>query len=124
MANGVNMAIAIGSIFNTIIERLEFSSVFIVVCTNLFSLYEYLVKLGTIKEKRLMINIMALKQAYEQKDVFEIRWINGQDNPADAMTKATSNRALSILIDINRLCLRVQGWVQRGTQGDNGVTKG
>jgi hypothetical protein len=71
-----------------------------------------------------MIDIMALKQAYEQKNVFEIRWINGQDNPANAMTKAAPNRALSTLIDTNRLCLRVQGWVQRGTQGDNGVTKG
>jgi hypothetical protein len=102
------MAIAIGSTLNTIIERLELSSVPIVVCTNSFSLYECLIKLGTTKEKRLMIDIMALKQAYEQKDVFEIRWIDGQDNPADAMTKATPNRALSTFIDTNRLCLRVQ----------------
>jgi hypothetical protein len=124
MANGVNMVIAIESILNIIAERLKFSSVSIIVYTNSFSLYECLVKLGTIKEKRLMIDIMALKQAYEQKDVFEIRWINGQDNLADVITKAISNRALSTFIDINRLCLRVQGWVQRGTQGDNGVTEG
>jgi hypothetical protein len=63
MANGVNMAIAIGSTFNTITERLKLSSVPIVVCTNSFSLYEYLAKLETTKEKRLIINIMALKQA-------------------------------------------------------------
>jgi hypothetical protein len=31
-----------------------------IVCTNSYSLYEYLVKLGTTKEKRLMIDIMAL----------------------------------------------------------------
>jgi hypothetical protein len=73
MANGVDMAIAIESTLNTITKRLEFSSVPIVVYTNSFSLYEYLVKLGTTKEKRLIINIMALKQAYEQKNVFEIR---------------------------------------------------
>jgi hypothetical protein len=79
---------------------------------------------ATTKKKRFTINIMALKQAYEQKDVFEIRWINGQDNPANAIIKATSNRTLSTLINTNRLCLRVQGWVQRGTQGDNGVTEG
>jgi hypothetical protein len=72
MANGVNMAIAIGSTFNIIIKRLELSSVPIIVCTDLFSLYECLVKLGITKEKRLMIDIMALKQAYEQKNVFEI----------------------------------------------------
>jgi hypothetical protein len=61
MANGVDMAIAIGSIFDIITKRLELSSVFIVICTNLFSLYECLVKLGTTKEKRLIIDIMALR---------------------------------------------------------------
>jgi hypothetical protein len=76
MANGVNMAVAISSTLNTITKRLELSSVPIVVCTNSFWLYECLIKLGTTKERKLMINIMALKQAYEQKNVFEIRWIN------------------------------------------------
>ncbi|XP_044717736.1 uncharacterized protein HRG_08378 [Hirsutella rhossiliensis] len=52
-----------------------------------YSLYECLVKLGTTTEKRLMIDIMALRQAYEQREITNIRWINGADNPADAMTK-------------------------------------
>jgi hypothetical protein len=52
MANGVNMAIAIESILNTIAKRLELSSVPIVVCTNSFSLYECLVKLEIIKKKK------------------------------------------------------------------------
>jgi hypothetical protein len=30
-------------------------------------------KLGTTKEKRLIINIMAIRQAYEQQDVSDIR---------------------------------------------------
>jgi len=33
----------------------------IVVYTDLYSLYEYLVKLRTTKEKRLIINIIALR---------------------------------------------------------------
>jgi hypothetical protein len=53
MANGVNMAVAISSILNIITKRLKFSSVLIVVCTNLFSLYECLVKLGITKKKGL-----------------------------------------------------------------------
>jgi len=42
-------------------------------CTNSFSLYEYLVKLGTTKEKRLMIDIMALRQLYERRELIEVR---------------------------------------------------
>ena len=76
--------------------------------------YECLVKLGTTKEKRLMIDIMAIRQSYERRELQEIRWINGQDNPADAMTKSNPNRALEKFLDTNHLQVRVEGWVKRG----------
>jgi hypothetical protein len=43
----------------------------------------------------------------------DIRWIDGRDNPADAMTKAGCNTAMEKLITSNKLNLRVQGWVNR-----------
>jgi hypothetical protein len=66
MANGVNVAIAINTIIRMIAARFSVSKIPLVVCTNFFFLYECLVKLGIIKEKRLMIDIMALRQAYER----------------------------------------------------------
>ena len=36
------------------------SSIPIIIYTNLYSLYKYLIKLSTIKEKRFIINIIAL----------------------------------------------------------------
>ena len=54
------MAIAIGTTLKIITDRLKLPTIPITVCTNLYSLYKYLVKLSTIKEKRLIINIMAL----------------------------------------------------------------
>ena len=72
-----------------------------------------MVKLGTTKEKRLMVDIMAIWESYKRKEVTEIRWIKGTDNPADAMTKKGSNKALETLLDTNRLHIRMEGWVER-----------
>jgi hypothetical protein len=45
--------------------------------------------IGPSKEKRLMIDIKALRQSYERRELHEVRWIHGDDNPADAFTKGT-----------------------------------
>jgi len=72
IVNGVNIAIAIGTTLKMIIDQLELSIIPTIVCTDLYSLYEYLVKLGTTKEKRLMIDIIALRQSYECQELFKI----------------------------------------------------
>jgi hypothetical protein len=73
IAEGVNMAIAIGITINRIVAKLGAPSVPIVVCTNFLFLYKCLIKLGTIKEKKLIINIIAIRQAYERQKVRNIR---------------------------------------------------
>jgi hypothetical protein len=60
IVSGVNIAIIIGTTLKIIIDRLELPIIPIIVYTDLYSLYKYLVKLSTIKEKRLIINIMVL----------------------------------------------------------------
>jgi len=117
MVGGVDMAIAIGTTVKMITDQLGLPKISTIVCTDSYSLYECLVKLGTTKEKRLMIDIMALRQSYERREIMEIRWINGQDNPADAMTKSNPNKALEKFITTNRLQVRVEGWVERGEEG-------
>ena len=82
----------------------------IVLCTDSRLLYECLVKLGPTNEKRLMIDIMALRQAFEIREIAEVRWIDGTTNPTDAMTKST---ACNALIDTNSLDIRLHGWVER-----------
>jgi len=66
IVGGVNIAIAIGTTLKMIIDRLELPIIPTVIYTDLYSLYECLVKLGTIKEKRLIINIIALRQSYKR----------------------------------------------------------
>ena len=60
MVGGVNMAIAIGTTLKIIIDQLKLPIIPIIVYTNSYSLYKCLVKLNTTKEKRLIINIIAL----------------------------------------------------------------
>ena len=60
MVSEVNIAITIRTTLKIIIDRLKLPIIPIIVYTELYSLYKYLVKLSTIKEKRLIINIIAL----------------------------------------------------------------
>ena len=72
MVGRVNMAIAVRTTLKMITDQLKLPVISMIVCTDLYSLYECLVKLGTTKEKRLMINIMALQQSYKCQELFKI----------------------------------------------------
>ena len=67
------MAIIINIIIKIITRQLKNLYTLIIICTNLYSLYKCLVKLGTTKEKYLIINIMALRQLYKRKEITEIQ---------------------------------------------------
>ena len=62
----VDIIYAFSTTLNLITSYLELLSFPIIVYTDSYSLYECLVKLGTTKEKRLMIDILALRQSYER----------------------------------------------------------
>ena len=65
MVGGVNIVIAIGTTLKIITDWLELPIIPIIVYTDLYSLYKYLVKLNTTKEKCFIINIIALQQSYK-----------------------------------------------------------
>jgi hypothetical protein len=54
-------------------KQLEFPTILIIVYTDSYSLYECLVKLGITKKKRLIIDIMVIRESYENRKLFEIR---------------------------------------------------
>ena len=83
------------------------------ICTDSYSLYECIIKLGTTREKRLMIDNIALREMYERRELVNMRWISGNSNPADAMTKRSPNKAMQKLIDDNQLTINVEEWVKR-----------
>jgi hypothetical protein len=109
MAHGFDIGAAIKSTIEAIL-RIPLP---LVMCTDSKSLFECLVKLGTTAEKRLMVDIMCLRQSYERREIAEIKWINGNENPADAMTKSKACPALKALIDSNIINITANKWVER-----------
>jgi hypothetical protein len=65
------------------------------------------------QEKRFIVDLMCLCQAYKWYKITEVKWISGGDNLADAMTKVKLCQALKILINTNKLNLKVIEWVER-----------
>ena len=61
MIVGIDMAISISITFNLIIKQLKISFIPIIIYTDLFSFYEYMIKFNTTKEKRLIIDIIIIK---------------------------------------------------------------
>ncbi|PVH71078.1 hypothetical protein DL98DRAFT_435872, partial [Cadophora sp. DSE1049] len=57
---GVNIAITINSTIQLITHRFNIPLLLIIYYIDLYLLYKHFIKLGIIKEKRLIINIIAL----------------------------------------------------------------
>jgi len=112
----------IGASIKATIEKILRIDLPIVICTDSRSLYDCLVKLGTTQEKRLMIDVMCLRQAYERREITEVKWIDGETNPADSMTKSKPSGALKLLIDTNKVQLQEKEWVERTEGVGVGIT--
>jgi hypothetical protein len=117
MTHGYDIGAAIKSTIDKIL-RIDLP---LILCTDSKSLYDCLVRLGTTQEKRLMIDVMCLRQAYERRQIAEVKWIEGEANPADAMTKGKPCPALTDLINTNRIDLQAVGWVERSVGAVTGV---
>jgi len=61
-----------------------------------------------------MVNLIYLCQLYERRIITEIKWINGDLNPIDVITKVNACNVLRNLVDINTINLNTKEWVERG----------
>ena len=69
MAHGFDVSTVLKSTIDQILQ----TQVPLVICVDSKSLYDCLVKLGTTQEKRLMIDVMCLRQAYERRQIAEVK---------------------------------------------------
>ena len=73
MANGVDIGFTIAATVSMILQQLSLPPAPLVVCTDSLSLYDCVVKLEITREKRLMIDIMALREIYERRELIDMR---------------------------------------------------
>ena len=111
----------IGAAIKAIVELQLNISLPLILYTNSKLIYKCLIKLGTIQEKRLIINIMCLRQLYKRREIAKVKWINGDSNPADTITKSKPLLALKRLINTNRIKLKIVEQVERTTNNSTNL---
>ena len=93
----------------------------LILYTNSKLIYEYLIKLKTTQEKRLIINIICLRQLYKRREIAKVKQINRDSNFADAITKSKLLLALKRLININRIKLKTVEQVECTTNNSTNL---
>ncbi len=111
----------VDSVLKAILTKMFDVFISLILATDSKSLFDCLVRLETTVEKRLMIDVMALRQSYERREITEVKWIDGSNNPADSMIKTGSkaSSALRQVIDTNRIKLDSTEWMKRANQDEN-----
>ena len=103
----------IGAVIKLTINLVLNITIPFVICTDLKSLYNCLVRLSTTQEKRLMVDLIYLHQLYKYKEIAEIKWIKKNANLADFITKLKVYNALKQLINTNKVNINIMEWVER-----------
>jgi hypothetical protein len=63
----------VDSVLKAILTKMLDNLIPLILVTDFKSLYDCLIRLRTIVEKRLMMNIMTLRQSYERREITEVR---------------------------------------------------
>ena len=98
MSDGVDAAIYIGTMYNEIMYG-NSESIPIEVVTDNKSLCDALQSRKVVTEKRLRIDIAALKESLDQGNITNITWVSTDKQLADCLTKegASSHKLIDVL---------------------------
>ncbi len=81
--------------------------------TDSRSAFHIATTLVSTREKRLMLDVHLLREAYERREVTKITWISGLSNVVDPLTKRNGNGTLLQFVQTNQLDIHAEGWVDR-----------
>jgi ribosomal protein L10 len=66
--------------------------------TDSLSLFYVITKSSTTAEKRLMIDLVVVREAYYRMEIAQLSFLRTKWNPADALTKVSRNTYLEIIL--------------------------
>jgi hypothetical protein len=95
------------SILKSILIKILVIDISLILTTDSKFLYDCLIRLSITIEKRLMIDVMILRQFYERREITDMIWIHDINNSVDSMIKIKSSTALKTMIDINWINLNI-----------------
>ena len=81
--------------------------------TDSKSLFDVITRSSQMSEKRLMIDIAGVREAYRNMEICDIGHIRTANNPADAMTKLVECNSLNRIISSAICDVQVDQWVIR-----------
>ena len=82
--------------------------------TDSKSLYGLVVTLAQTTEKRLQIDLEMLREGYEKREITNVIWISGSENPSDDLTKPDKrNGTLASLLGTNKFDPVAISWIER-----------
>ena len=84
------------------------------VFTDSKTLFDSIVTLCSMTEKRLLIDIAGLREAYRNRELSNLGWVRSGNNVADALTKDKKDSALHRILTSKTLDIPVAQWIVDG----------
>jgi hypothetical protein len=93
----------------TILKR----NVEILTYTDSLSLFDVITQSSTTAEKRLVIDLVVVREAYDRMEIAQLAFLRTNWNPADALTKVSRNTYLETIMSTGTIDHPVAQWVIR-----------
>ena len=95
------------------LERILEQRIPLQMLTDSKSLFDVITKCSNTSERRLMIDVDAVRTAYLKHEISNFGFLRGPNNPADGLTKPKSCPALIHLMRTGKANFVVEQWVIR-----------
>ena len=76
--------------------------------TDCKSLFDIITKCSGTTEKRLLIDIKSVREAYDDFEISDVGFVRSENNPADGFTKVKPNSALQKILHGNRCDFKIE----------------
>ncbi len=87
--------------------------------TDSKSIFDTITKLSGVSEKRLMIDISALRQSYTKGEIANIGHVLSKFNIADGLTEKNKGNLLQMLLKTGKIDHPINIWIVHEDSGDH-----